>query len=197
MIIEQTPTAWTRTREDVMREALDRQIGGAGWIVYPEPGKEWKVHPANFYAVVTGARNLANSIGPGGAYWFTMEEIEAAVRQRGYAPSWESGPSYYPPAPIPEPLPAGGTPTTPPVTTVVVPISPPVYTPTPTPVYTPTPTPVYTPTPTVGPLPIVPISPPPLRILPVPEPLLEQPGVKWALLAVLAAAALAVGGRAK
>jgi len=159
MIIEQTATGWTRTREDVIREALDRQIGGAGWIVYPEPGKEWKVHPAYFYAVVTGATNLANSIGPGGAYWFTMDEIEAAVRQRGYVPSWESGPSYYPPAPIPTPLPPEATPTTPPVTTVVVPISPPL-----------------------------------LRILPVPE---EEPGVKWALLAVLVAAVLVVGGKSR
>lgn len=184
MIIQQTPTAWARTREDVMREALDRQIGGAGWIVYPDPG-EWKVHPAYFYAVVTGATNLANSIGPGGAYWFSMEEIEAAVRQRGYVPSWESGPSYYPLPPIPTPLPPEATPTTPPVTTVVVPISPP-YTPIPTPVYTPTPTP------TVEPLPIVPISPPLLRILPVPE---EEPGVKWALLAVLFVGLLAVGGK--
>lgn len=176
MIIEQTPTAWTRTREDVLREALDRQIGGAGWIVYPDPGKEWKVHPAYFYAIVTGATNLANSIGPGGAYWFTMDEIEAAIRQRGYVPSWESGPSYYPLPPIPRPLPPGATPTIPPVTTVVVP--------TPTPV-TPTPTPTV-------PLPIVPISPPLLRILPVPE---EEPGVKWALLAVLVAGALLIGGK--
>ena len=186
MIIEQTPTSATLSREDVIREALDRQIGGAGWIVYPEPGKEWKVHPAHFYAVVTGARNLANSIGPGGAYWFTFEEIEAAVRQRGYVPSWESGPSYYPPAPIPTPLPPGAAPTAPPVTTVVVPISPP-YTPIPTQVYTPTPTA----TPPVGPLPTV----GPLPIVPVPVPVLEQPGVKWALLAVLFVGVLAVGGK--
>lgn len=140
------------TREQVIHEALDRSIGGAGWIVTPKyPEVAWSVTPQFFYRVVETALRIANEKGAEYGYRFTELEIVDALVMRGYKPSRER---ITVTAPTVTPLPTGVIAPSPVIrTSPVIPesirtIYLPTATPTPPPPYYPTPTPTPQPQPT-------------------------------------------------
>ena len=121
MIVALGSALQLRDRAAVIHEALNRSIGGVGWIVTPsDPSSPWNVGGSRWELVVDNALALANEIGAYEADGMTFYrwEIEKALVDRGYLSN------LYDPSPvttIAPPLAPGVEPISPPIRTIVAP----------------------------------------------------------------------------